>query len=141
MTGGRAYRFNHDTFAFESFPDEIVVLNLVDGIYYAFGEAAVVAWPFILSQHPESVMARALGAGYGVPADKLGIDLTQFVGRLLDEKILLPAPETTSEIDGTSLRSLPEYRGFGFERHADMEDLLTLDPIHDVDLSKGWPRT
>jgi hypothetical protein len=86
-------------------------------------------------------MARALGAGYGVPADKLGIDLTQFVGRLLDEKILLPAPETTSEIDDTSLRSLPEYRGFGFERHADMEDLLTLDPIHDVDLSKGWPRT
>jgi hypothetical protein len=36
---------------------------------------------------------------------------------------------------------LSEYEGFNFERHADMEDLLTLDPIHDVDPRKGWPNT
>jgi hypothetical protein len=141
LAAGHAYRFNHDTFAFESFPDEIVVLNLVDGIYYAFGGAAVVAWPFILAQHAEPVIAGALGASYGVPVDALSIDLAQFVGRLLDEKVLLTAPEATSEIDRPPLHSLPEYRGFSFERHADMEDLLTLDPIHDVDPSKGWPST
>ena len=28
-----------------------------------------------------------------------------------------------------------------FEKHVDMQDLLTLDPIHDVDLAKGWPHT
>jgi hypothetical protein len=32
------------TFAFESFSDEIVVLNLDDGIYYAFGGAAFIAF-------------------------------------------------------------------------------------------------
>src|ERR1700722_3612955 len=98
LAGGRAYRFNHDLFAFESFPDEIVALNLVDGIYYAFGGAAVVAWPFILAQHSEPIIAGALGASYGVPVDALSIDLAQFVGRLLDEKVLLTAPETSSEI-------------------------------------------
>jgi hypothetical protein len=33
-----------------------------------------------------------------------------------------------------------EYQGFSFERHDDMDDLLTLDPIHDVDPQEGWPK-
>jgi hypothetical protein len=143
LAGGvHAYRFNHDTFAFESFADdEIVVLNLVDGIYYAFGGAAVVAWPYIIAQHPEPVIASALATRYGVEVDKLSLDLTKFVERLLSEKILLTAPRNTSEINCPQLGSLSEYRGFSFERHADMADLLTLDPIHDVDPRKGWPTT
>jgi hypothetical protein len=141
MAGVQAYRFNDDTFAFESFADEIVVLNLVDGIYYAFRGAAAVAWPHIIAQHSEPVIARALAARYGVAADMLGRDLAEFVERLLSEKILLSAPETTSQIDCSQIDSLSEYEGFNFERHADMEDLLTLDPIHDVNPRKGWPNT
>jgi Coenzyme PQQ synthesis protein D (PqqD) len=136
-----AYRFNHDVFAFESFADEIVVLNLIDGIYYAFGGAAVVAWPYLVAQHSQSVIAPALATRYSVAPDRLGLDLSEFVERLLNEKILLTAAENTSEINYSQLDPLPEYQGFSFERHADMEDLLTLDPIHDVDSQKGWPRT
>ena len=142
MPGGvGAYRFNYDVFAFESFDNEIVALNLVDGIYYAFGGSAVIAWPYIVGQHSELVIACALAARYGMAADALGRDLSEFVGRLIDEKILLPASATNSGIDLIQLGSLREYQGFSFERHADMEDLLTLDPIHDVDPRKGWPTT
>jgi len=136
-----AYRFNDSTFAFETFDDEVVVLNLVDGIYYAFGGAAVVAWPYIVAQHSEMAVASAVATKYGIPADKLGDDLNAFVRGLVSEKILLTAPENTSQIDCSQLGSLPEYEGFSFERHTDMEDLLTLDPIHDVDPQKGWPKT
>ena len=48
----RAFRFNHDTFAFECFEDEIVVLNVIHGVYYAFRGAAAAAWPYIIAQHP-----------------------------------------------------------------------------------------
>jgi len=136
-----AYRFNDDIFAFESFPEEIVVLNLVAGTYYAFGGAAVVAWPYIITQHSVPVIASALATRYGVTTDQVNRDVTEFVERLSHEKILLIAPENTSEIDCSKLDTLPEYQGFTFERHADMEDLLTLDPIHDVDPQKGWPMT
>jgi hypothetical protein len=73
--------------------------------------------------------------------DELTRDLTKFVERLVSEKILLTAPEDISELDHSRLDSLGEYQGFIFERHAEMEDLLTLDPIHDVDPKKGWPNT
>ena len=136
-----AYRFNRDTFAFECFDEEVVVLDLVEGVYYAFGGAAVVAWPYIIAQHPEPVIASTLAKSYGVRLDELTRDLTEFVERLVSEKILLIAPEDISELDRSRLGSLGEYEGFIFERHAEMEDLLTLDPIHDVDPKKGWPNT
>ena len=136
-----AYRFNRDTFAFECFDEEVVVLDLVEGVYYAFGGAAVVAWPYIIAQHPEPVIAFTLAKSYGVRLDELTRDLTEFVERLVSEKILLAAPEDIAELDRPRLDSLGEYEGFIFERHAEMEDLLTLDPIHDVDPERGWPNT
>jgi hypothetical protein len=141
MLTANAYRFNRDTFAFECFDEEVVVLDLVEGVYYAFGGAAVVAWPYIIAQHPEPVIASTLAKSYGVRLDELTRDLTKFVERLVSEKILLTAPEDISELDHSRLDSLGEYQGFIFERHAEMEDLLTLDPIHDVDPKKGWPNT
>lgn len=137
----RAFRFNHDTFAFECFEDEIVVLNVIDGVYYAFRGAAVVAWPYIIAQHPEPVIASTLATKYGISMDTMTIDLAEFMERLVSEKILSPAAENSSEIDCSQSASLTEYPGFTFERHADMEDLLTLDPIHNVDPQKGWPHT
>ena len=141
MLTANAYRFNRDTFAFECFDEEVVVLDLVEGVYYAFGGAAVVAWPYIIAQHPEPVIASILAKSYGVRLDELTHDLAKFVERLVSEKILLAAPEDISELDHSRHDSLGEYQGFIFERHAEMEDLLTLDPIHDVDPKKGWPNT
>jgi hypothetical protein len=141
MLTANAYRFNRDTFAFECFDEEVVVLDLVEGVYYAFGGAAVVAWPYIIAQHPEPVIASTLAKSYGVRLDELTRDLTEFVERLVREKILLTSPEDVSELDRFRLDSLGEYEGFIFERHAEMDDLLTLDPIHDVDPKKGWPNT
>jgi len=141
MLTANAYRFNRDTFAFECFDEEVVVLDLVEGVYYAFGGAAVVAWPYIIAQHPEPVIASTLAKSYGVRLDELTRDLTEFVMRLVSEKILLAAPEDISELDRPRLDSLGDYEGFIFERHAEMEDLLTLDPIHDVDPERGWPNT
>lgn len=141
MLTANAYRFNRDTFAFECFDEEVVVLDLVEGVYYAFGGAAVVAWPYIIAQHPEPVIASTLAKSYGVRLDELTRDLTEFVERLVSEKILLAAPEDISELDRPRLGYLGEYDGFIFERHAEMEDLLTLDPIHDVDPERGWPNT
>jgi hypothetical protein len=141
MSTANAYRFNRDSFAFECFDEEVVVLDLVEGIYYAFGGAAVVAWPYIIARHPEPVIASTLAKSYGVKLDELTRDLTEFVERLVSEKILLTAPEDISELDRSQLNAVGEYQGFIFERHAEMEDLLTLDPIHDVDPKKGWPNT
>ena len=86
--------------AFECFDEEVVVLDLVEGVYYAFGGAAVVAWPYIIAQHPEPVIASTLATSYGVRLDELTRDLTEFVERLVREKILREQPDFVKALVG-----------------------------------------
>ena len=45
-------------------------------------------------------------------------------------------PETVAEV---KVPASSKYQGFLFEKHSDLDELLVLDPIHDVDPEKGWP--
>jgi len=62
-----------------------------------------------------------------------------FTARLLEEGLIVPAP---ADNPGSPL-PVPERSSVGFSTptmsvYTDMEDLLLLDPIHDVD-ETGWP--
>jgi len=136
---GRAYAFNSQNFAFEVFADEIVVLNVTDGTYFAFGGWAVETWPALVNRQPAQSIVNAMAERYGVAAGPIGAELDDFTAKLRQENILLDAQPVDEDI---ALETLPAASGFqpiSFEKHADMQDLLTLDPIHDVDPQKGWP--
>ncbi|MBX9773734.1 MAG: PqqD family protein [Xanthobacteraceae bacterium] len=136
----RAYAFNSADFAFETFANEIVVLNVVEGTYFAFGGSSIDIWDALANRRPVQAIVDATAARHGVPARLVEQELSNFIAKLAAEKILLAAQPADDPI---SLPASPPTRGFqpfSFEKHDDMEDLLTLDPIHDVDPERGWPR-
>jgi hypothetical protein len=98
----------------EVFDGEAVLVNLRTGRYYSLDAAATVVW-------------RALVAGEQLPEGGAA-----FARRLVDEELAI-----TDEL-------LPEPNGDdggpAMEVFTDMEDILLLDPIHDVDYdASGWP--
>ena len=111
----------------EVFGDEAVVVQLRTGAYYAFDAAATVLW-----------MQLWQGNTLAPPIDddeRLAM-LAGFLRYLVQEELLQlasPVPELVSDDE--------EVLGFsGIEKFTDMEDLLVLDPIHDIDLDgSGWP--
>lgn len=135
----RAFAFNTAEFAFDAFDDEVVILNLTSGTYYALGGCALEAWESLAHSAPLQEIADAIASRHGVAEDAVKEDLTRLVDTLVAEKILhaaLPAENApTLAVRGGNNGYLPP----AFEKHADMEELLTLDPIHDVDPQKGWP--
>lgn len=137
-----AVRFNHDLFAHEVFPHEVVALNTVDGTYYAFGGSAVILWEDLVSGRS---IARIVSALEGT-SESAGIDVAgsvaSFVEALLEEQILLPAEsETQGALRLNQDTSTAVFSAPTFEKHVDLQDLLTLDPIHGVDPDKGWPHS
>ena len=108
----------------EVFDGEAVLINLRLGRYYALDERGTAAW-------------RAISAGTSLAAlseERPGEDVVSFLVRLVEEELVvvsgaaLPAPSPNG-------RPVP-----GIEVFTDLEDLLTLDPIHDVDPGSGWPQ-
>lgn len=134
-----AFAFNGAVFAFEIFPDEVVVLHLSEGAYFAFGGWMQDAWPALVAGIETARIVEAVAERYGVPAEPLQVELDAFIARLLDEVMLIEAEPNTGDVMlGERLAGQP-FQPIQYEKHIDMADLLTLDPIHDVDPEVGWP--
>ncbi len=132
-----AYLFNDRTFAFESFDDEVVVLDIVQGTYFTLNGWIVEAWPALRAAQPLAAIAAEVARHHGRPGEEIAAELEAVVGELTAAGILVAAAPASLALP-LALSDAP-FRSLAFERHSDMEELLTLDPIHDVDPAMGWP--
>jgi hypothetical protein len=112
----------------EVFDAESVVVHLESGCYYSLDPAATQLWTLL--SHGCSV--ERLSELSGLDA----ADVETFVASLLAEDLLVPA-----DVDGTAGAAAVVVDGVpGFERFTDMQDLLLIDPVHDIALDgDGWP--
>ncbi len=140
------YRVNRPQVAFESFGDETLLVNLESGYYYSLqGCSGQVLELIEQGYRLETVIAYLSREFSGDPAD-IQTRITHFVEELAAEGILVPGisppdPAPTSETpDGSpgELALRPAFQPPAIEKFSDMQDLLLLDPIHEVD-EMGWP--
>lgn len=132
-----AYAFNDRNFAFEVFADEIVILNVTEGTYFAVGGWAVEIWNNLAQGGSTERIVSDVSSHYGIPTSEVGRELAEFVARLKQESIFHDAAPGDGADMAMALSAA--FQPISFEKHIDMQDLLTLDPIHDVDPKKGWP--
>ena len=61
-----------------------------------------------------------------------------FVSQLLDEGLLVESADTGSA-EGAEIVAGGTFETPVLSKYTDMQELLLLDPIHDIDPSVGWP--
>lgn len=128
-------RLNEPDVVYQAFPDEAVIIHLAIGCYYStdkvgadiFGMAVAGAE---LPQIQELVADRWEGA------DAVAVEA--FVQQILTEGLVLSTTDIpTDDLFPARDPKLP-FEAPVLNAHRDMQDLLLLDPIHDVD-EQGWP--
>jgi hypothetical protein len=107
--------------------DEAVIINLDTGVYFqAVGDASR-TWVSIIG-----------GADTSVDLDPGRRDeLDGFIALLIGHGLV----RARSGSDGT-VAELPAWApgSLILDSHEDLQDLLALDPVHDVESAVGWPR-
>ena len=139
------YRVNQPKVVFESFGDETVLVNLDSGFYYSLQGCAGRVLALLDEGNPvEAIPGCLLGEFSGDP-DTIKMETENFISELAAEAILVPRPpadsrkvekETPNETGEAASR--PPFQSPTMEKFSDMQDLLLLDPIHEVD-EMGWP--
>ena len=113
----------------EVFGAETVVVHLDSGCYYSLDAAATVLWGYLARGAAPERIAELSGAPRA--------DVETFVAALVAEDLLVEVD--ADGLDAAAAADLGAVAGMpGFERFTDMQDLLMIDPIHDVD-ETGWP--
>jgi hypothetical protein len=127
--------------AHEIFEGELVVVNLETGRYYAMKGESSDIFKLCLQEACTAEIIAALSSNYTSESpDAIGNSVQDYLENLKVEGII---SETVSRPDSapSPVLEAAEKRPFStpaFEVHNDMQDLLMLDPIHEVD-DAGWP--
>lgn len=117
--------------------DEVMVIDLDSGAYFALTGAAADAWDLLAAGHPQIETATLLAHRYDVPLERAVEDLRVFVEDVVRERLLADAPPRAMEDPPLPAPCSP-YASPRIERFDELADLLLLDPVHEVEPT-GWP--
>jgi hypothetical protein len=119
---------------------EAVIVNLANGNYYSTDGVGAELWRCILTCPCDDDLVAFVVASYDVDAATAATDVAAFLDSLQQEGIIL-CSEEVGETLGPSLGALSpkqEYAAPHVEVFSDMQEMIALDPIHEVDAT-GWP--
>jgi hypothetical protein len=140
------YEINRPQVVAEVVDDEVVAINLESGCYYSIRGLGTPVWLGV-ARHasPAQIAAALLERGDG---DRAAVEaaVVGFLAELEREGLIRQsangaAAAETAPLESTSGKPADDAGPFEppvLEKFTDMEDLLLLDPVHDVD-AQGWP--
>jgi hypothetical protein len=123
---------NHAKVAHETIDEEVLIINTETGAYFSLRGSAAVIWGAVL----DGLDAPAIGRRFTGDPDEIRRGVASLLDQLAAEEILVSggAPAAAPASDGAPV----PFAAPLLEKFTEMADLLTLDPIHDVDAA-GWP--
>ena len=123
----------------ETLDGETVVVNLDTGTYYSLDQTGRAAWlAFAAGATLEETVAHLTDSFSGDPA-LMAMEIRRLLAEFLSEGLLQPAAELTAPVLPTAGTDRPDFVPPRLTRYTDMQELLLLDPVHEVDAAAGWP--
>jgi hypothetical protein len=121
---------------------EVVAINLDTGSYYNISGAGTDVWVAFEGAASVNEVTVRLADRYDAPVDEIAATVTRFMGEQRAEGLIRPAEGNRSgdapSANGPISPSRDAFSPPVLEKFTDMEDLLLVDPVHDVS-ERGWP--
>jgi len=143
MTLATRYRINSPGVVHETFDDEVVIIDFDSGSYYSLDASGTVVWNLLQGGATVPGIVSEMARRFEGEQAEIAQAVKELVVELEQENLIVPdgvgEPEATAEaIDVASEGSKPALATATLQKYTDMQELLLLDPIHDVD-ETGWP--
>ncbi len=139
----QSFRVNTQDIMHETIDDEVVIVNLDTGAYYAFDGSGQYIWDR-LSQHGASQdqLVDEISARSQASVEEISAGVQSFLAQLLDEALIIPTDESevapAVPIPDLETGTTDAFVAPQLSKYTDMEALLLADPIHEVE-PEGWP--
>ena len=118
------------------------MVHFETGCYYSTDQLGAEIFGLILAGHPVRTIVEKVATKHGNGMEQ---PILSFLDELLKETLIVGdgkgVPNSTDFREGAANESPPQSQQGpvpALHKYTDLEDLLLLDPIHDVDES-GWP--
>jgi len=137
----RQYRVNRPDVILEDFSDEVVLVNLASGNYFSIDAVGADIWAGIQRQEAAGAIAARLEREYEGDPAVIRQAVMRFIGELLSENLIVEEnapPATNRDPEPAAPAARKPFVAPVLNKYTDMQELLLVDPIHEVD-ETGWP--
>jgi hypothetical protein len=132
------YQIHTPRVVYETLDEETINIDIETGTYYSLSGTAYWVW-YLLEQtlSVEEIVNQFL-AHYDGEAEEIEANIRQFIGELAQAEVIVAAVARQPATATLPASSLAPFTTPTLEIHTDIQDLLLLDPIHEVG-KQGWP--
>lgn len=155
------YRVKSPPVVAETLDGEATIVDLASGTYFALNESGTYIWDRLASGAPADRVAAGLAERYGLEAEQATTAVGELVSELTARELIVSADgdgaarasaaaPTSVSAQGSAAPApangsgpepappLAPYAEPELTAFTDMQELLLLDPVHEVD-EAGWP--
>jgi Coenzyme PQQ synthesis protein D (PqqD) len=135
-----SYKINSPQVISQLIEGEVVVINLLTGSYYSLTGTAATIWEAAQRGLAGTRITDALAARYSDCGAGLEGIVNDFLKELQGESLIIPAADDmlAGDVWDDTLVERQKFVRPALKKFTDMQELLLLDPIHEVDAT-GWP--
>jgi hypothetical protein len=138
------FKVNSPNVVSETIDGETVIVSLSKGTYYSLDRVGTDVWNLIEQKFSVGNIVTAITQQFTGDAELIESSIKTLIAQLRAEELISPADADLGEDDftGVSLDSRAIEEEFVppvIQKYSDMQELLMLDPIHEVDEAEGWP--
>ena len=140
------FRINTPGVIHETIDDEVVIIEFDSGNYYSLDMAGAAIWGFVASGAAVGGIVEGIVNRYQGSRADIEDAVNRLIAEFQQEGLIVPDTgenPASLQVHEDRVESGPETERPHFEapslhKYTDMQDLLLLDPIHEVD-EEGWP--
>ena len=139
------FRVNSPTVTHETIDGEAVIINLDTGNYYSLVDAGSFIWSLVDKGASASEIQNQIAQTYQADAQDIDRGVHELLAQLQQENLIVPVDGAGEALDlaqvapANNNHEKPSFNPPSLNKYSDMQELLLLDPIHDVD-DAGWPK-
>jgi hypothetical protein len=138
------FRVNNPHVISETIQGEVIVIHLETGSYYSLRDAGAEIWNAVERGAAPDEIVDALAARYEGSREEMAESCRRLLAELEAEGLVAPtdsggngAATPVPSSEAASAERAP-FKPPAVEKYTDMQDLILLDPVHEVD-ERGWP--
>jgi hypothetical protein len=138
------FKINTPNIVHELIDGEVIIVNLKQGDYYSLLNTSAEIWTEIEREQSSAQIVAQLTQNYQEEPEIIAQGVQLFIDQLIEEGIITELARDIQENEifshefGNNDIDKPPFEMPKLSKYTDMEDLLALDPIHEVD-EMGWP--
>ena len=132
MSQVAAFRINAPRVTHQTIDGETIIIDFENGAYFSIDGVGSVIWEAVAQNTSANAVIDLITKHYAGDNVEIKQAVEKFMIELQHESpdaSTLPIPTSATQ---------PEFQTPMLTKYTDMQDLLLLDPIHDVD-EQGWP--